>query len=236
MTLSLIFLNVANVVYVICYLVKDVLLLRILAVAAMLTIIPYYFMHHSEPMYEPLAWNGLFMAINLFWIVMIFRERQKPRLSELENEIYEKTFQDICSERDMLRILESAEWKDFQAGDVIVTAKTNPEKLILIHTGVANVIFERKRVARLRPGDLVAEMSFLTGDQSVADVVASRTMRVVVWKTPDLRKMFESRPELKTSVYQLIGHDLIEKLGSTRGKIPEMSISMASDYQPPEDE
>jgi len=229
MTLSLLFLNIANIVYVICYLVKDVLLLRIMAVTAMLLILPFYCLHSSEPMYEPLLWNALFMSINIFWIAVIFRQRQKPRLTPIERELYEKTFNRVCSERDMLKILESSEWKEFQPGDVLVEANTNPAKLILVQSGVADVIIDGKPMVTLTAGDLVAEMSFITGNPAVADVVACSTTSAVVWPAAALRKMFASRPDLQTTVYQLIGHDLVGKLGSVHEKVPELSVSLSAD-------
>lgn len=222
MSSTLIFLNVANVLYVVCYLVKDVLLLRILAVAAMLAIIPYYWLHHSNgPMFEPLVWNGVFMAINVFWIVMIFRERQPPRLTEDEKDLYETTFRKVCSERDMLRILELAQWKEAAKGDLIIKANTESNLLMLIHSGKASVRVEGKRIAQLSAGDLGAEMSFITGQKTNADVIADGPLRYIVWTRGDLLSLFDQRPELRNAVYQLIGHDLVAKLSSTHSRVAE---------------
>ncbi|MCA9188540.1 MAG: cyclic nucleotide-binding domain-containing protein, partial [Planctomycetales bacterium] len=224
--IATVFLNTANVLYLICYMVKDVLMLRILAVVAMLALIPYYYLCGTTPMYGPIAWNVVFMAVNIVWIVLILIERRPPRLSEDERKLYEMVFRNACSERDMLRLLREGRWCEAEPRQLLVTQGTTPEQLILIHSGRARVLVDGREVASLRSGDLVGEMSYLTKGQTVADVAADGPVRYVVWQRKTLETLFMRRDQLRTALYHLIGHDLVDKLMSSQVKVPELSTQI----------
>jgi hypothetical protein len=76
--LNSILLNTANVLYVFCYGVRDVLWLRIFAIAAMTLSLPFY-ANQIEPMISCMIWQIVFIAINAYWVVVIIRERLLPQ-------------------------------------------------------------------------------------------------------------------------------------------------------------
>ncbi len=84
--LNFILLNTANVLYIFCYGVRDVLWLRVLAVSAMFLLLPFY-ANQLEPMYECMGWQAVFIAINAFWIIVIIRERRPPVMTEAETRV-----------------------------------------------------------------------------------------------------------------------------------------------------
>ncbi len=221
---ALVFLNAANILYLICYALKDVLWLRIFCVIAMCTIMPYYIWGVSEVQYGCIWWNVAFMTINLYWIVVIISERKPPKMSVEQKRLYQDVFERSCSPRDMLKLLSVASWIDFPIGERIVNCNSNPNGLVLIDSGVANVISDGQLLAELARGDFVGEMSYLTGEPAVADVVAASTMRIIRWETKDLEKLFEGRSELKSAINEIIGRDLIDKIVSRENKLPELSV------------
>lgn len=212
-------LNAANVLYVFCYGVRDVLWLRILAVAAMLLLLPYYYMFN---MYGCIYWQLVFMAINLFWIIMILMERRPPAMTADQRSLYNTVFEGCCSAKDMLRLLNHAEWKDATLGTKLIEKDTNPDQLLLIHTGAATVEVDGKEVAQLGSGDLVGEMSFLTQGKTVADVISKGPIKYLSWQREKLEKLFHSKIELKSAIHEVIGRDLVQKLISPHVEIPEI--------------
>ena len=58
------FIHAANVLLLVAYSVRDVLWLRLFAVAASLIAIPFYILQ-STVLWAPLAWSVVFAAINL---------------------------------------------------------------------------------------------------------------------------------------------------------------------------
>lgn len=221
----------ANLLYVVCYVIRDVLWLRILAVAAMLTMILYYVwgMRTEDGsaiiQWGCLVWQFVFIGINVYWIVRIFQERRPPDMTPDQKRLYEMVFKDACTPNNMLKLLAQADWQEAEVGDRLIRCNTDLNELLLIHQGIANVEVNGEHVAELRPGDLVGEMSFLTRNKTVADVTSKSPLKYLSWKREALRPLFDSNLELKSAIYQIIGRDLVEKLATSTTKVPELTES-----------
>ena len=70
-----VWIDVANVLYLASYSVRDILWLRLLTVVASLLLIPYYAMQ-PVPLAPAIAWNVVFIAINTYWIIKLLIERR----------------------------------------------------------------------------------------------------------------------------------------------------------------
>lgn len=223
---TLFFLTLANLLYVVCYGVRDVLWLRIFGVTAMLTIMPYYVWGTEQPQINCICWNVLFMAINLFWIVVIFRQRQPPRMTPQEAHLYHQIFQRSCSAKDMLKLLSVAKRETLQPGAILVARGSDSEVLILIEEGYAEVVTSDSNTIRLGEGNFVGEMSFLTGLPPVADVFAGSAVKCYRWSKSDLQKLYETRIDLRAALNEVIARDLTRKLTSEHLDVPELSGTM----------
>ena len=216
-----ILLTTANILYIFCYGVRDVLWLRLLAVAAMVLLLPYYAVHE---LWDCICWQIVFIAINVYWIVAIVRERQPPKMTKAESQLYDSVFKGSCSAKDMLRLIKKADWNEVDYGDVIIKQGTDLDKLIMIHKGRVSVQIEGEEVATLGPGNLVGEMSFLTQEKTVADVLALGKVRFLSWKRGVLEQMFDDNVPLKSAINEIIGRDLVHKL-SSQGKAARIEES-----------
>ncbi len=78
-----ILIHVANVLYLLAFLVRDILWLRILTVAASFFLLPYFYLQPS-PLMTPIYWNLAFTSLNAYWIVRLCLERRPIQLSEEE--------------------------------------------------------------------------------------------------------------------------------------------------------
>lgn len=68
--------HVANLVYLVSYFVRDVLRLRIYTVVGALCLTAYL-MLGTAPLWAAAGWNAFFVALNVWWIVRIRRERRR---------------------------------------------------------------------------------------------------------------------------------------------------------------
>lgn len=212
---NLLLLNTANVLYIFCYGVRDVLWLRILAVAAMFLLLPYYALQ-AVPMVECILWQLVFIAINIFWIIVIIRERRPPRLTDAETLLYVDVFQGCCSARDMQRLVSQADWNQVADGTFLIKRNTDPKKLFIIREGRVSVQVNGQHIAFCEKDSVVGDMSFLTHEKTVADVIAAGPVQYLSWPRDVLERMFESKVELKSAIHEIIGRDLIRKLVSHR--------------------
>lgn len=219
------FLFTANLLYLVCYGVRDVLWLRVFCVLAIATIMPYYVWGIEEQIqWSCIGWNLVFFAINMFWIVVIVQQRRPPKMTGTQRALYDDVFSKSCSPQEMLKLLSVSSTKTIEAGGNLIEKLAPPNGLLLIGEGVANVLVDGNLVAQLRRGDFVGEMSYLTGKPAVADVVASSRVQVIAWKTSELEKLFDGRPELNSALHQIIGIDLVGKLTSAETLVPELSV------------
>lgn len=218
-----VFLYVANCIYLVSYGVRDVLLLRILAVVAMIVFMPYYLFYLERPMWPAVNWNLAFMVINVAWIVKILAERRPPRFTPDQRKLYELTFRD-ATPRELLQLLHDATWQTAGPGEVLVEENKVCNRLIVVHSGSVSIRRRGKELVKLRDGDFVGETSFLAKEPSSTAAVAVTPVRYVNWTRDRVEDIFARRLDLKSALYVVAGRNLIEKLSSAEGRLPELSI------------
>ena len=216
-------LNIANVLYTICYVVKDVLLLRILAIVAMIVILPHHEINNGDR--TATVWNLLFIAINLFWVIMMLRERKPPVLTAELARLYELTFR-ACTKRQMLKLLEFGEKRVATRGEQLIEQGKTDAGLMLIHDGRAAVLDGNKPFAYVSDGDFVGEMSYLNGIPTASTVVAKGSVRYTYWSAEAMDAMYRNQPELESAIRNAISNNLVIKMQVMIGRVPELSQSL----------
>ena len=78
-----------------------------------------------------------------------------------DKELYETLFKDL-SPVEYLKITKIAEWKKFKSGETLIRESHMVTDLILIYNGTVDVNVKGEKVAELKDGQFVGEMSFLT--------------------------------------------------------------------------
>ncbi len=96
-------LDLANIIFVCAYSVRDVLWLRILTLIGTSSTIPYYYLQPA-PLLAPIYWNLGFIALNAFWIVRLLLERRPVKMTEDEQRLYRLAFR-VLTPREMLDLL-----------------------------------------------------------------------------------------------------------------------------------
>ena len=76
----------ANFLYLTSYLVRDILHLRILTIVAACFLVAYFY-NQPEPLITVVCWNLFFVALNIFQLTRIFRERSARRVSRERSDI-----------------------------------------------------------------------------------------------------------------------------------------------------
>ena len=69
------FINIANILYLLSYYVRDILWLRVLTVVAALCLIPYFYFR-AAPIMPVIYWNAFFIVLNVYWIIRLVAERK----------------------------------------------------------------------------------------------------------------------------------------------------------------
>ena len=201
----------ANVLDLVSYLVRDIFYLRILTVVAIFSLMPYYFTCGDDPLWAAIAWNGVFAGVNAFQIGLLIKERWPRNLHGAERELYDTVFKDL-KPGEFVKLLGVGGWRDTTSGESLVEDGSVVHHMMVLTAGEAEVRKGDKIVARLKPGQFVGEMSFLSGDKAGADVVTPKTAKLMSWPQAALDKFLAKNGSLSFKVRGVLGRDVVTKL------------------------
>ena len=202
--------HLANVLYVVAYLVTDILWLRALAVLGGLCSLTWA-LTTPTPSATIIGWTLVYNTINMVQIGRLWHERRPVRLSAEEQTLYTAAFRTLTP-REFRRLLSVGRWQDAPANEVLIGQGTSPGRILVLASGCAAVKVDGRPVAALRVGQFAGEMSFLTGGRTTAAVEVVEPVRFVSWPTGALEQFLAKHAELRAALQFVIGKDLAAKL------------------------
>jgi hypothetical protein len=202
--------HLANALYLVSYAVRDILWLRVITVLAGITLIGSFFVAPSPP-WPAIAWNLVFLVINIIRIHLLIRERRPVPLTADEQHLANLVFRTLRP-RELVRLVRAGSVVDHPGGAAIVRRGESLDRLLLVVRGTARVELPGKPAVEITDGTFVGELCYLTGKPAGADVVAATGLRVVAWPTAELRALLADNPDLHVVMQQVLGTDLAAKL------------------------
>ena len=185
------------------FLVKDILWLRLVSVLASLFSIFYNWVIPIEPMWIAIGWNFIFILLNLYHIAVIIYEKRPVQMSPKHKELYETMFKGM-TQVEFLKITKIADWVHFKSGEVITQQKHAVETLNLIYNGTVDVAVDGEKVAELKDGQFVGEMSFLTEKPATATCITKHYTELFVWKQEQFKELLKRNPSLYFTIQSLL--------------------------------
>lgn len=216
--------HLAFLLTAISFYLKDILLLRFLAIVSALVGIGYNYSIPVGPLWLPIFWLGVFTAINLWRIVGILAERYSIQFNEDEQELYETIFKDF-SPVEYMKLIRIAEWRDAAEGLVFASEGEAVDGLRLLFSGEVSVARDGNEIGRARDGALIGEMSFIQGGDASATVTAAVPCRYVFWPEEALRGLLRRNPNIDVAMKHVFSLDLTRKLtGSNEGTVHTVAL------------
>lgn len=212
--------GVANVVYLVSYSVRDILWLRIMTVLGALLLLPYYYLQ-PEPLWAPIAWNGVFIAINIFWISKLLLERRPVQFSDDEKQLYQLALRNL-KEHDAFELFRLGSWTTAPVGTTFLTQGQAVDSLTLIADGKVNVEIDGKPVDTLGKGRFLGATAFLMRGRDFTvpvTVTAVEPTRVVAWSTAKLDTEFAKDTDLQAAIETCLGLELSRFLQTARTQV-----------------
>jgi Cyclic nucleotide-binding domain len=205
--------HAAYVLYLFAFMVRDILWLRILTVAAAICLILYYYVR-PEPMMIPIYWNLVFMVLNLYWICRLLLERLPVKLTADEQRLFELVFRTM-SPREMIKLLKLATWENAEAGECFVERDKPIDRLMVIYSGKACAEVDGRSVTELQPGQFIGSVDYVTQETASANVVAIEPTRYVSWPKSKLKDFMDKNPDLHLALESTLAIDLTRWLQAT---------------------
>ena len=79
----------------------------------------------------------------------------------------------------------------------------------MIYNGTVDVAVDNAKVAELRDGQFVGEMSFLTEKPATATCITKHATECLVWKQDEFKELLKRNPSLYYSIQSLIRNQLV---------------------------
>ena len=125
-----------------------------------------------------------------------------------DKELYETLFRDL-SPVEYLKISKVAQWKVFKSGETIIRQEHLVPDLILIYNGTVDVAVDGEKVAELKDGQFVGEMSFLTEKSATATCIVKHDAECLVWKQKEFKDLLKRNPSLYYTIQSLLSNQLV---------------------------
>lgn len=201
---------IANTLYVISYMLTSMVWLRVLAIIAAASTVPYFYFQ-LEPLWSALFWQGCFLVVNLVNLLILLFSMRATNFDEDEELAYAIKFSGL-KPYEVRPIFKYAERQSLAAGHKLLEEGDENNSLFLILAGECKVIKHGAAVAVLGPGQFVGELSFL-GDHAVsADVIAAQDTKLMYWDKQGLAPLFKRQGLYESYFYSLCSHDVASKL------------------------
>jgi len=199
------------------FLVKDILWLRVVSILASLFSVFYNYFIPVEPMWLAINWNIVFVLVNIYHIAVIIYEKRPVHMDDKNNELYETLFKELTPV-EYLKISKAAIWKTFKTGEVLTRKEHLVPDLVLIYNGTVDVMVNNDKVAQLKDGQFVGEMSFLTEKSATATCVVKHDSECLVWKQREFKELLKRNPSLYFSLQTLLSAQVSSNLVSSSKK------------------
>ena len=187
--------------------IREILWLRVILTTSQAFLFSFHLIY-SENM-SSVFWTAVFMIVNLYMIVWIVVER-RPRLVPVElADLREKVF-DHLTTREFLYFLNMGKAQKITDEYLVKFGEKNKQLMIL--DGMARVEINNKRISTLKRGSFIAEISFLTGEPTSADVRADGELTIISWDSARLKKVMHNNSAFWVKLQHAISKDLVKKI------------------------
>jgi Cyclic nucleotide-binding domain len=201
--------HVGALFYLVCFLFRDQLWLRIFAVLGDLVYTAFYFTAADVPLWSAIVYSGLNVAINLFMVAMILQDRRMLRLDDNDLRLFQ-SFQGMAP-GDFRRLRKIGQW---HKADDDRTLTIEGEALHQLYYVVDGEIEVKKgdRNIPVKAGLFIGEIAYLKNGPASATVVAKAGAHYISWTHADLKKIVTRNDSLKQSFSNLLSADLAMKV------------------------
>ena len=225
MNILIIMLNMAYLIFLVAFVAKSIVWLRCLTILGNITILPYFFFHFEKIQWINIGWIGIYTAINLIMLFLIYLESRPIKLSDLEQKIYDRTFKSL-KPKEFKHLIDHGSLNEHQPEVGLVTRDTHLEKLMHVVEGQAEVVLKNGDYVSIPAGGFIGEQSFITGENTSADVATGgEEATILSWNSDSLRKYLDKKEHLKETLELILTSDVIHKLRDMEEKYDEVKHS-----------
>jgi hypothetical protein len=202
--------HLAYISIAISYFLTNVFWLRVAAVCGLFLEIVYFRLTGTNTT-SGVPWDSLFIAINLYQLIWLIREKLNARLPEKDADMLRQSFTGL-DDSQIARMLKAADWHDYQTGEILTRQDAPVDALYFLCSGRAAVEVDGKFITHLEKGSFVGEIAYLTGNPATAKVTIDEPARALAFSKMRMAKVTAKDNQISGILYQLLGRDLAQKM------------------------
>jgi hypothetical protein len=167
-----------------------------------------------------LFWNVALLLVNAVLLLQFLRGNAAVRFSAEEEPMLTALLSDLPRARAR-HFLDQGFWLTGQAGEALIREGEPVTHLFYIADGTARVTSYGKQVGRLGAGDLIGEVTVLSGDTASATVTLERASRMWCAPAQPLRLYLDAHHDVRHAVEQSFSAALRHKLQEMNRAVAE---------------
>jgi hypothetical protein len=167
-----------------------------------------------------LVWAALLLAACLAMLGRRLWENRNVRFSAEEQAMLDRLFAELPRSRAR-HLIDQGMWLNGKAGDVLTREGEKVDHLYYLAEGEARVVSMGSQVGTCRPGDLIGELTVLSGETASATVILDTPARFWCAPADDLRPYVETHDDIRRAIEHGFATVLKAKLRASNRTIAE---------------
>jgi hypothetical protein len=198
--------------YLVCFLFRDQLWLRVFAVVGDVIYTAFYFTAADVPLWSAIIYSALNVVINFVMIALILNDRRMTALADNDLRLYQQ-FKGMTP-GDFRRLCKIGTWQKADDDHVLTTEGSTLQQLYYVVEGEVEVKKGDRKIP-VKSGIFIGEVAYLKNTPASATVVAKAGAHYISWSHDELKKIVSRHESLKQSLGNLMSADLALKVANS---------------------
>ena len=203
------FIHLGALLYFVCFLFRNTILLRSFAIAADLAYVLYYLTASTQPLWEAAGWSVLIILTNALMLVRTLRDQSSANFDDTELKLYRCLG---CPSPATFRLIaRMGKWTRVISETVLTTAGQRPQHLHYIVEGEVEISKDERKFAIMAPL-FIGEVAFLRHTPASATVRVKPGALHISWSCAELSRAQLKYHNLHAELSAMLNVDLADKL------------------------
>lgn len=201
--------HVGAILYLVCFLFRDQILLRSFAIAGDAAYVAYYYNVADQPLWGAIFWNIPNAMINLTMIALILRDSRVTSFTDNELKLYRCL--NSLSPAEFRKIVRLGKWS--KANGEMPLAKEG-QSLDMLHYVVEGDVEIDKggRKIQVVPGLFIGEVAFLKQRPASATVKVAPGSLYFSWPHSELTRAQSKNDDMRNAISSMLNSDMADKV------------------------
>jgi CRP-like cAMP-binding protein len=201
--------HLGAMLYLVCFLFRNQILLRIFAALGDLTYTGYYWVATDPPLWSAMGYSVMNVVINVFMIMLILNDQRQGTLSDNDMKLYQGF--GGMSPGDFRRLSKAGVWRK---ADETVTLTREGEVVTELHYVLDGNLEVTKsgRAIDITSGVFIGEIAYLRKTPASATVTVKPGATYISWPHDVLQKVTSKHDGLRQSLTSILSTDLAAKV------------------------